>query len=136
MVYDFAASRAGELARAFLGDWQGKLVSVDYAGYKAGFGNGIIEIGCMAHARRKFFDLRAANKSQLAAQALEYIGQLYDIEREARGLPPNKRQRLRQERHDPSPMPCINGCSPNGRRCLTARARLGLWATVSNAGRG
>jgi hypothetical protein len=24
------------------------------------------EIGCMAHARRKFFDLHVANKSQLA----------------------------------------------------------------------
>ena len=54
VVYDFAPSRAGEHARVFLGDWKGKLVCDDYAGYKAGFGEGIIEIGCMAHARRKF----------------------------------------------------------------------------------
>src|SRR5690554_3566283 len=40
IVYDFAPSRAGEHARTFLGDWQGKLVCDDYAGYKAGFGNG------------------------------------------------------------------------------------------------
>jgi len=36
-VYDFAPGRAGEHARAFLGDWRGKLVCDDYAGYKAGF---------------------------------------------------------------------------------------------------
>ena len=59
VVYDFADSRAGEHARAFLAGWQGKLVCDDYSGYKAGFQQGITEIGCAAHARRKFFDLHA-----------------------------------------------------------------------------
>ena len=36
----------------------------------------------MAHARRKFVELHAANKSAIAGTALEFIGQLYDIERE------------------------------------------------------
>lgn len=66
VVYDFSPSRAGEHARNFLGQWNGKLVCDDFAGYKASFEQGITEIGCMAHARRKFFDLHAANKSQLA----------------------------------------------------------------------
>jgi hypothetical protein len=35
---------------------------------------GVIEVGCLAHARRKFFDLHAANKSQIAHSALEQIG--------------------------------------------------------------
>jgi transposase len=100
-VYDFAPSRAGEYARNFLGDWQGKLVCDDYAGYKAGFGNGITEIGCMAHARRKFYDLHEANKSELAAKALEYIGGLYEIERESKDLPPDKRREIRQTRAKP-----------------------------------
>lgn len=47
VVYDFSPSRAGEHARNFLGDW-----------------------------RRKFFDLHAASKSQLAEQALLTIGAL------------------------------------------------------------
>jgi len=101
VVYDFAPSRAGEHARTFLGAWRGKLVCDDYAGYKAGFGNGITEIGCMAHARRKFFDLHAANKSQLAEQALTYIGQLYELERQAKLLGPDKRQQLRDEQARP-----------------------------------
>ncbi|WP_189662982.1 IS66 family transposase, partial [Pseudomonas amygdali] len=73
VVYDFSPSRAGEHARNFLGTWNGKLVCDDFAGYKAGFAQGITEIGCMAHARRKFFDLHVANKSQLAEQALHSI---------------------------------------------------------------
>jgi transposase len=101
VVYDFAPTRAGEHARNFLEDWQGKLVCDDYSGYKAGFGNGITEIGCLAHARRKFYDLRQANQSQIAAQALEYIGQLYQIKREAKELPPDKRQQIRNEKTRP-----------------------------------
>ena len=100
-VYDFAPGRAGEHDRAFLGDWRGKLVCDDYAGYKAGFGEGITEIGCLAHARRKFHDLHVANKSELAAQALEYIGALYGIERDLKDLPDHDRQRLRHEQARP-----------------------------------
>src|SRR5438105_1353906 len=35
VVYDFASSCAGEHARAFLGNWQGKLVCDDCGGYVA-----------------------------------------------------------------------------------------------------
>jgi len=101
VVYDFAPSRAGEHARTFLGDWQGKLVCDDYSGYKAGFGRGVTEIGCMAHARRKFFELHATNKSTLAASALNSIGQLYEIERQARELDNDQRCQLRQQRAGP-----------------------------------
>jgi len=101
VVYDFAPTRAGAHARNFLEDWQGKLVCDDYSGYKAGFSNGITEIGCLAHARRKFYDLHQANQSQIAAQALETIGQLYQIEREAKELPPDKRQQIRNEKARP-----------------------------------
>lgn len=59
VLYDFAPSRAGEHHRTFLEDWRGKLVTDDYAGYKARFAAGITELGCMAHARRKFYDLHA-----------------------------------------------------------------------------
>ncbi len=96
VVYDFAPSRAGEHARAFLQGWQGKLVCDDFAGYKARFSQGIIEIGCMAHARRKFYDLHVANQSQLAQYALEQTGKLYEIERQGKDLSDNDRLQLRQ----------------------------------------
>lgn len=66
MVYVFSPSRAGKHTCNFLGPWNGKLVCDDFAGYKAGFEKGTIEIGYMAHARRKFFELHVAYKSQLA----------------------------------------------------------------------
>ncbi|WP_434570321.1 IS66 family transposase [Pseudomonas sp. Z3-6] len=101
VVYDFSPSRAGEHARNFLGAWNGKLVCDDFAGYKAGFEKGITEIGCMAHARRKFFDLHVANRSQLAKQALHSIGGLYEVERQARDMSDEDRWRIRQEKAVP-----------------------------------
>lgn len=40
---------------------------------RAGFELGVTEIGCMAHTRRKFCDLHATNKSQIAKKALHHI---------------------------------------------------------------
>ena len=61
----------------------------------------ITEAGCLAHARRKFFELQRQNQSLIAGDALGYLGQLYQIEREAAGLPPEERQHLRQTRAKP-----------------------------------
>ena len=52
----------------------------------------------MAHARRKFFDLHANGTSQIAGQALQSIGLLYDIEREVQDLSAKDRQRIRQDK--------------------------------------
>ena len=101
VVYDFALSRAGEHARVFLGDWRGQLVCDDYTGYKALFTQGVTELGCMAHARRKFFDLHISNKSQIAQEALGYIGQLYEIERQVRDIQPEQRDLIRQAQARP-----------------------------------
>ncbi|QOR40232.1 IS66 family transposase [Billgrantia diversa] len=101
VIYDFAPGRSGQHARDFLGEWKGKLVCDDYGGYKQSFTNGVTEIGCMAHARRKFVDLHVAGKSQIAEQAIELIGQLYQIEREAQPLSAEERQQLRDTRARP-----------------------------------
>lgn len=97
VVYDFSPGRAGEHARNLLAQWNGELICDDFAGYKASFEQGITEIGCMAHARPKFFDVHAANKSQLAEQALHTIGGLYEIERQARDVCAEDRWRIRQK---------------------------------------
>ncbi len=101
VVYDFCESRAGEHARTFLGAWKGALVCDDFSGYKAGFANGITEAGCLAHSRRKFFDLHVSNKSQIAQQALKYISQLYDVEREVKNLTVDERRQIRQTQSKP-----------------------------------
>ena len=62
-------------------------------GYKASFLTGITEVGCMAHSRRKFFDLHVGNKSQIAEQALASISQLSEVERGVKHLPAHERLR-------------------------------------------
>jgi transposase len=101
VVYDFCESRAGENAKVFLGDWKGSLVCDDFSGYKQLMNHGVTEVGCLAHARRKFFDLHAANQSQIAQAALEQFGQIYGVERETKELPADERRRIRQERSKP-----------------------------------
>ena len=101
VVYDFCESRAGENAKVFLGDWRGSLVCDDFSGYKQLMKQGVTEVGCLAHARRKFFDLHASNKSQIAHSALAQIARIYDIEREIKELPADERQRIRQQRSKP-----------------------------------
>ncbi len=83
VVFDYQTSRSGKHAADFLRDWHGTLMVDDYGGYKALFGNGVTELGCWAHARRKFFDLHAAGGHPVAEQALARIGRLYAIEAEA-----------------------------------------------------
>lgn len=95
VIYDFAQSRAGKHAQAFLGDWKGTLICDDYAGYKALLANGLTEAGCMAHARRKFFELHTQKQSLIAGEALDYFGRLYGVEREVAESDAEARQRIR-----------------------------------------
>jgi transposase len=101
VVYDFADSRAAAHPKQFLEGWSGKLVCDDYAGYKGLFAAGVTEVGCLAHARRKFNDLWVNHKSPLAEEALQLFGRLYDVEREAGELSAGERQRLRQLQSQP-----------------------------------
>lgn len=103
VVYDFAEGRSGHYAQYFLGDWSGKLVCDDYSGYKALFERGVVEVGCMAHARRKFHDLYANHSSDLAEEALRYFAALYEVEQLAREqqLDTQGRLQLRQQRSKP-----------------------------------
>ena len=90
VVFDFADSRGGQHVRGFLRlpgteqnpGWKGRLVTDDFSGYKACFELGATEVGCMAHARRKFHELRANHGSPIGELALKLFVQLYDVERD------------------------------------------------------
>lgn len=103
VVYDFQANRSGQHAEDFLKGWQGHLVCDDYSGYKACFASGqMIEVGCMAHARRKFHELHVTGKSLIAEQALSLIQQLYRIEAELRDIPDCTAEHRRERRQQDS----------------------------------
>ena len=82
MVYDFAQGRGSEYPNAFLKGFKGKLICDGYNGYKPLFGRGVIEVGCMAHARRKFHELHVTGQSLISIEALELFQSLYAVERE------------------------------------------------------
>lgn len=96
VVFDYRTSRAGRHAKAFLADWRGHLMVDDFSGYKALFTNGVTELGCMAHARRKFFDLNAAQPNPIALEALNRIAALYAIEHQGKDMDVAARTQLRQ----------------------------------------
>ena len=140
VVYDFAEGRGGVHAREFLGTWSGKLVCDDYSGYKALFEQGVIEVGCMAHARRKLHDLYANHRSEIAEEGLRYFSALYEVEREGRELKLDAEGRhlLRQQRAKPVAealrqwLTRQRGQVPDG--SATAKAieySLGRWAALT-----
>jgi len=102
VVFDYQTSRAGAHVRAFLQEWRGHLMVDDYSGYKALFALGPTELACLAHIRRKFFDVHAASASPVAEEALRRIAQLYVIERQAAGLAPSQRLALREQHAVPA----------------------------------
>ena len=102
VVFDYQTSRAGAHARAFLKDWRGHLMVDDYSGYKALFAAGPTELACLAHIRRKFFDVHAASGSPVAAEALRRIAQLYAVEQQGAGMAPLQRLALRKQHAVPA----------------------------------
>jgi transposase len=101
VVFDFCDSRSGKHAARFLGGYRGALMVDDFGGYKALFEAGLTELGCMAHARRKFFDLHQANQSTHALEALERIGELYRIEAAAKDMSAENRRGYRLQHARP-----------------------------------
>lgn len=108
LLYQYHSTRRGEVAKAFLGDFQGIVQTDGYGGYD--FLNhipGVRHAGCLAHVRRKFMEVIKAQgknrKSGSADQALAYIQQLYGLEKEARarGLQPDAIKEMRAQQAQP-----------------------------------
>ena len=59
------------------------------------------EAACWAHLRRDFHDFWTSTKSEIAREALDRIGKLYDIERDISGQPANVRLVARQKFSQP-----------------------------------
>src|SRR5580658_3510300 len=97
-LFFYSPDRKGEHPRTHLKNFHGVIHADGYAGFNELFAGGtIIEAGCWAHVRRKFFDVHAAIGSPVAKEALDQIGQLYGVEERIKGLPPDHRRRERQQ---------------------------------------
>jgi transposase len=108
--FAYSPDRKGEHPQHHLRGFKGILQADGYAGYErlyqARDEHGkplIVEAACWAHARRKFFDIHAANLAgaPIAEHALKHIASLYAIEETIRGKPPDERRRRRQSHSQP-----------------------------------
>lgn len=103
IVYDYTPDRSSDGPETFLKTYRSGYLQTDaYAGYNGLHDRGLIEVGCWAHARRKFYDARTGDPERSHA-ALAWIGRLYEVEREAREqeLDDATRHVLRQDRSRP-----------------------------------
>jgi transposase len=101
VFYRYSLDRKGERPRAHLANFAGVLQADAYAGFDQLYGERIREAACWAHVRRKFYDIQVQLSSPIAAEALERIGKLYEIEAEIRGRFPDERCSVRQARAGP-----------------------------------
>ncbi len=110
LLYDYDPSRGADVPIRLLGDFKGYLQSDGYSGYNAvSNNNGLVQLGCWAHARRKFDEALKAQKPKtlkqktgsLAADAMRRIQLLYQIERKIKNDNPKQRYAVRQQRSLP-----------------------------------
>jgi transposase len=101
VLFRYSPDRKGERPRQHLRAFRGVLQADGYAGFDRLYGESIQEAACWAHVRRKFYDLHVAQASPLADAAVARIGELYAIEAEIRGRPPDERAAVRQARAGP-----------------------------------
>ena len=102
--FAYSPDRKGAHPREHLTNFRGTLQADGFAGFNGLYDRKdqpLIEAACWAHARRKFFDLHQATQSPLALEALQKIGELYGIEEEIRGRPPDVRHAVRLARAGP-----------------------------------
>lgn len=114
-VFYYSRDRGGEHPQAHLVGYAGILQADAYGGYGKLYAAGrspglILEAGCWAHARRKFFvlaDIASAARrkaqgkppavmSPLCLEAVQRIDQLFDIERDINGCSADQRRSVRQ----------------------------------------
>jgi transposase len=101
--YDFTWMRNSEGPLRVLAHFRGYLQADAAPAFDEAYRNlPIIEVGCWAHARRRFKEaVRTSPKA--AAQVVVWIGELYGLERSAKKnkLDDDRRRELRQERARP-----------------------------------
>jgi transposase len=97
VCYFYSPDRKSERPGGHLKDFKGVLHADAYSGYDKLYTGNITEAACWAHTRRKFYEVTVvSDNASVAAQALEEIGAIYDIEAKIRGLDPGKRLDERQ----------------------------------------
>src|SRR6516165_506275 len=105
-VLFYSPDRGGEHPQQHLVNYAGLMQADAYAGFNKLYAPSrqpgrIVEAGCWAHARRKFFDLARLRKAPIAVEAIDRIDALFAVEREINGFTAQERLAVRHERSRP-----------------------------------
>jgi transposase len=107
VMYEYRQTRAAYNAKALLEGFSGFLQTDGYQAYDSAVKDmpGITQVGCFAHARRKFFDAsKAAKKPQSAEEGIKHIRKLYDLETVLRKEEPDENEFLRKRKEQAEPI--------------------------------
>jgi len=107
VLLHYSANRAASTSQALFQGFKGYLQTDGYPGYNSvASQEGVTQLGCWAHARRKFADIVKSGVSdeeskRYASQAVALIAKLYRVEKEIKERPPDEKCSLRQEKAGP-----------------------------------
>ena len=119
--YRFSVDRKAHHPMEHLARFAGWMHADGYAGFERLIRAGPIrEVACMAHIRRKFFDVHQAQGSAVAAEALTRIAALYALEKQIRGSRPSAAPQCARTKPGRCSMTWSTGCK---RSCRGSRPR-------------
>jgi transposase len=100
-IFDFTLNRGRDGPKYFLGDYPQVLLADGYGGYDGVVaGNAITRAGCWSHSRRKFVDAEKV-APEIAREAVDLIGALFRVERQAKDFSVEQRLALRRAKTAP-----------------------------------
>ena len=106
VVFDYDASRGGQVPVRLLHDYRGYVMTDGYSGYNELVRtDGIEQLVCWAHVRRRFVEavkVQPKGKRGLADEAVALIGKLYGVERDHKDADDATRLLARQRHSVPA----------------------------------
>ncbi|MFC3377046.1 IS66 family transposase [Rugamonas sp. CCM 8940] len=106
VVFDYDASRGGQVPVRLLHDYRGYVMTDGYSGYNELMRtDGIEQLVCWAHVRRRFVEavkVQPKGKRGLADEAVALIGKLYGVERDHKDAGDAARLLARQQHSVPA----------------------------------
>jgi transposase len=137
--FAYSPDRKGQHPQKHLAEFTGILQADAFAGFNKLYEGGLIqEAPCMAHIRRKFFDLVKAHNSPIAAEAVTRIAALYQIEKQIKGRPPDERRAVRSSQARPLfddlrrwLEQALTQLTPKSETAAAIHYALGLWDALA-----
>jgi len=104
VLMHYSSNRNEKTAEFLFNDFSGYMQTDGYPGYNiVANREGVTQLGCWAHARRRFADIIKSGASDTKSKALSkelvaLVAKLYVIEKEIKDDPPDKKKQIREEK--------------------------------------